>query len=209
MKKKYKFIAYIIASAFLILNIFQVNALSDEENSLDKTKYTQTQLNTVLSIKWLFTLYYNIIWEWAPKSYKYIKLNFKNIEANTPIYEALQKWVYYDLIKNKVVDLNLSRNASEGLFNTMLTANFWESFSYERKGLTLNKFLDIMQELKDSSLDSNNNSTTSNSYKIEEASNFPILNDVYLKLRFNHYNSASFNDEELLRWAIKWMADAT
>jgi hypothetical protein len=35
--------------------------------------------------------------------------------------------------------------------------------------------------------------------KITDVSNFSILNDVYLKLKNNHYNSNMFVDEDLIR----------
>lgn len=206
MKKNFKLSFLIVISLFIVGFSW---AQAATKNYLDKSIYTQTQLDSNLTVKWLFYLYYNIIWDWIAPSYKYIKLDFNNVETWSSIYDALQKWVYLDLIKNKAVEINLDANASEDIFNKMLSANFWETFAATpKKILTLWKFLDIMQELRNSDTQSQE-STGSTNYAIENVKNFLILNDVYTKLKTNHYNSDSFKDEDLVNWAIKWMVEAT
>lgn len=46
-------------------------------------------------------------------------------------------------------------------------------------------------------------------YPITTISNFAILNDVYEKLKVNHYDSAKLRDEALIQGAAKGMAEAS
>ncbi|MDD2486744.1 MAG: S41 family peptidase [Candidatus Gracilibacteria bacterium] len=207
MKRNIKLVLIIVISLFFV-NLGQVDASSGDY--LDRARYSKNQINSALTVKGLFQLYYNIIGEGISPGYKYIKLNYKNVEKGTNLYDALQKGVYLDLIKNKDVTINLDANATEDIFNKMLNVNFNETFkAIPKKILTLGKFLDIMQELKDISQTEDKVSSDSSVYPIENVSNFPILNDVYLKLKANHYDSESFKDEDLMNGAIKGMAEAT
>jgi hypothetical protein len=59
-----------------------------------------------------------------------------------------------------------------------------------------------MQELKDLTEKQNEeaiNEAKIDSLSIQNTINFPILNDVYLKLKLNHYDSNNFTDEQLVR----------
>jgi hypothetical protein len=49
-----------------------------------------------------------------------------------------------------------------------------------------------MKELRDAS------AITTVNYDIEGATNFPILNDVYTKIRALHYDSAKIKDSQLV-----------
>lgn len=211
--KTFKKIAISIFTAFILLVNINLLEAKKIDNYLDKANYSEVQLKNTLTVKWLFILYYNIIWEWIPDTYKFIKLKYKNVNENTLIYDALQKWVYLDLIKNIEWDLWLSKKATEDVFNRMILKNFWQEFEANKtKEITLDKFIDVMQELKDLTEKQNEeaiNEAKIDSLSIQNTINFPILNDVYLKLKLNHYDSNNFTDEQLVRWAIKWMVDST
>lgn len=181
---------------------------------INRNSYSETQLKSSLTTKGFLFLYFNMIWEGLPSSYKYIKLEFKNIIPNTAIYEALQKWVYLDLIKNKPITLDLDKKVTEDLFYKMIFSNFEQVIDYTPgKELTLKKFFDTMENVKAQSVinQAKENQDISVVYQqdITNISNFPILNDVYLKLKNNHYDSSKFKDEELIWGAIKWMAEST
>ncbi len=204
----------ICLSIFIIFNNFCFVSAQEDFNFLNKNSYSESQLQKTLTINWLFILYFNIIWEWLPDSYKYIKLEFLNIKPNTSIYNALQKWVYLNLIKNKKIILNLNKHATEDGFYKMVHSNFEIDIEYSSwKKLTLSKFFTVMEyllEISNHNEEYNEENVDNKIYKkITDVSNFSILNDVYLKLKNNHYNSNMFVDEDLIRWAIKWMVDST
>lgn len=184
---------------------------------LDSKNFTQTQKLKNLKIKWLFILYFNEIWEWIPDSYKYIDLKFLNVPKDSTIYDALQKWVYLDLIKNLKIDLNLDSTATEWLLYRLVKKNFDAELIYEaNKPLKLGYFIQVMNELKNLWKEEMDMSNIDNSWseqynwiEIENADNFNILNDVYSKIKNDHYDSDKFKSEDLLRWAMKWIAEAT
>jgi len=65
--------------------------------------------------------------------------------------------------------------------------------------VTLDYFLQAMSEIKDYSSQSDVSDQTKETYEIEKVSNFPILNDVYYKLKNLHYDSDKLKDEDLVR----------
>ena len=104
MKTFKKIAISLFTTLILVVNINVLEARKIE-NYLDKSNYSEAQLQNTLTIKGLFILYYNLIGEWIPETYKYIELKYKNLDKSSLIYDALQKWVYLDLIKNKEGDL--------------------------------------------------------------------------------------------------------
>lgn len=179
---------------------------------IERQQFTEVQRSKDLTVKWFMILYFNEIGEWIPESYKDIALKFYNVDPNTPIYDALQRWVYLWLIKNRPISLGLSEYMTESVFNRFIKENFELVFDYKANtNLKLGLFLDIMAELKtESGWDTSSwTPQKSTKYELEDVSNFPILNDVYLKLKNQHYDSSEFTDENLIRWAIKWMVDST
>ncbi|EKE28914.1 MAG: CtpA [uncultured bacterium (gcode 4)] len=208
MSKLMKKISIIL---LLILSTSLVNADDTKVwDYLNNQNFTESQKDKNLTMQGLFLLYFNAIWEWIPESYKDIELKFKNINKWTPIHDALQKWVYLDLIKNRPIDLQLSKTAPQSFFAKLIKTNFDLDLKYDTSSpIKLRYFLDIMSILKDASNAPDPTWTpVTNNYEIENISNFPILNDVYQKLKSQHYDSSKFKDEELIHGAIKWMADA-
>ncbi|EKE28134.1 MAG: CtpA [uncultured bacterium (gcode 4)] len=196
----------------IILSTSLVNAADDNKvwDYLDNQKFTESQKNKNLTMQWLFLLYFNAIWEWIPESYRDIELKFKNVSKWTLIYDALQKWVYLDLIKNRPIDLQLNKTAPQSFFAKLVKANFDLDMQHSSNSpIKLRYFLDIMYVLKNESEPQEPAWTPITwAYEIESVSNFPILNDVFKKIKTQHYDSSKFKDEELVQWAIKWMSDA-
>lgn len=211
--KYFLFLIFFVFSFFL--NYFPVEAVENTEPYLSRQNFTDKQKTRNLTIKGLFVFYFNSIWEWIPDSYKYIDLKFLDVQRDTKIYDALQKWVYLDLINNKPIELWLNRLATQDFFAKLIKNNFeLLLISEPNTPLTLDYFLRAMSEIMVLSSTPEDNieiDTTplDSQYEIEKVPNFPILNDVYLKIKSLHYDSEKFKDEELLAWAIKWIAEST
>ena len=56
--------------------------LSEQNGLLDISKYSESSLEKTVTIKQLFYIYFSVIGEDIPESYKYIKLNFTNVVPN-------------------------------------------------------------------------------------------------------------------------------
>lgn len=175
--------------------------------------------NRPLTFGGFLTVYFNSVAEYEniPESYKYITLNFRNIEKNTPLYAALQKWVYMGFFKNLSIDLKTTELATPDQFVRAVESNLGQKIEVENPNgaLTLKSVLDLLAELYQGPWDTTMGSWAITDdislgafYPVTTVSNFAILNDVYEKLKYNYYDSAKLNDEALIQGAAKGMADS-
>jgi len=103
----------------------------------------------------------------------------------------------------------LDKTATEEAFAKMIKTNFEEDIAYNKNtGLKLRTLIYTLNNLNDKK-QAEIEASQQPEYAINSVSNFPILDDVYQKLKNNHYSSDSFRDETLIQGAIKGMAEAT
>ena len=164
----------LIILSFLILTI----SFSKAENFLNFGEF--------------FTVYFDTIWSDIPPSYKYIKLNFKNINQTWKIYTALQKWVYMDFLPNQNIDLNLNQKITQKQVSILIKSNFDIDIQYSSWWVTIDRLLDILLQLQES--DFQNISTQDQ-----------IMEHVYDTLQSNYFYENALKDEVMNYWAIKWM----
>lgn len=207
-----------LVSLLIFLSLF--GSAFAETKTIDYTNissYPVGSENRPLTSEGFLTVYFNAVadYEGVPESYQFTQLNFRNIKSGTPLYAALQKGVYMDFFKNLPIDLRLRDIATEDQFSRAVISNLGiEIQSTPKKTLTLKKLLDtlatIYQPLDEPTVDSTSTTINIGSvYPITAVSNFPILNDIYTKLRYGHYDSTRFSDEELIEGAAKGMAEAS
>ncbi len=176
--------------------------------------------NRPLNFGGFLTVYFNSIaeYEGIPESYKYIRLNFLNVGENTPLYQALQKWVYMGFFKNLPIDLKASELATPDQFARAVESNLGQKVELgSSTTLLLKTVLDTLAHLYEPQpLDSRSNTWTLTEdinigtfYPITTIPNFAILNDVYEKLKYNYYDSTKLNDHILIQGAAKGMAEAS
>jgi hypothetical protein len=91
----------------------------------DIASYPAGSENRPLTFGGFLTVYFNSIAEYEniPESYKYIGLNFRNVEKDTKIYRALQKGVYMGFFKNIPIDLKTNELATEAQFARAIESN--------------------------------------------------------------------------------------
>lgn len=120
--------------------------------------------------------------------------------------------------KNLSIALKTTELATEQQFARAIESNFGQKVEQVGdKTLTLGTVLDILKQLyQEQPIDSIYDTGTVMQnidigalYPINTVSNFAILNDVYEKLKYNHYDSAKFQDEILIQGAAKGMAEAS
>lgn len=139
-----------------------------------------------------FTIYFNTIWSNIPKSYKYIKLNFKNIAHTWKVYDALQKWVYMDYLPNQNIDLNLSKKITQKQVSMLIKSNLEIDIQYLSWQVTPDRLWNILLELQ--------NQNFQNISTQDE-----IMNHVYNTLESNYFYKDALKDDIMSYWAIKWM----
>jgi len=170
---------------------------------LNLKQYSATQLKNTLNFQGFFTLYFSIVGENLPKSYQYIGLKFKNVAKDTPLYGALQKGVYLNYIQNKSISLPLKTSVTEDTLARAITENFDLKYDYETGSvLTLQEFLETMQDLR-AYLANEETAKGQPEFAVASASNFYILNDAFLKLKYEYLSGSTLKDEDLIAGAIE------
>lgn len=207
---------------FLLLSlsgVFAKTAMAMDYRDL--SSYPAGSENRPLNFGGFLTVYFNSVGEYEniPESYQYIALNFRNVQKDTLLYKALQKWVYMGFFKNLPIDLKATELATPEQFTRAVESNLGQKIEQIGTGrlLTLKAVLDTLGQLyKEPSLDPKNNTGATTEtidigtfYPITTISNFAILNDVYEKLKYNYYDNAKLRDEALIQGATKGMAEAS
>lgn len=142
-----------------------------------------------------FTIYFSTIWPDTPKSYKYIKLNFKNLAQTWKVYESLQKWVYMDLFPNNNIDLKLRQKITQKQVSMLVKNNFGIDIPYSSWWVSVDRLWNILLQLQEADFQ---NITTQDQ----------IMDHVYNTLQSNYFYENALKEENMTYWAIKWMVKA-
>lgn len=159
--------------------------------------------------------YFNAIGKNLPQSTTYIEVKYTNIKPGNAFYEALQKGIYMDFIKNAPIKLErLSSPITEGILNQMIVQHFGVDIGLDAtKKLDRQKMIDIVLslptffELKSKPYVSQAVDITT--LPLSQVDGFTVFNNVFWKLKKDHYDSDSFNTKDLLYGAIDGLTKAT
>jgi len=154
-----------------------------------------------------------------PESYKYIKLNFKNLDEKNKNYENIQKLVYINVIPNKNVILNLKSKLNAYYFFQIVNYTTWFDFITEKNKEILKsrnvKYSDLVMinEILAQEKKYKENQITKDDYSFfqtdEEKSKFQIYLDVYNTLLSDYYNSDDLVKIDLIYSSINWLTNWT
>ena len=147
------------------------------------------------------------LWEniQVPSSYKYIELYYKDVEKETELYDALQKIVYLGKLPNKVwlVKPNAQLSAQK-------VAHLLQKIASYNIDIIVKPNLTVADE---QSIESNFqklpflfSDTSFVQWNADIQQKLLILEDVYNSLKTDHIDWQNFTDEQLIDWAIKWLA---
>lgn len=169
--------------------------------------FTQTYASLELPRKEVFKFLWDNIITNIPKSYKYIELNYKDLDKSSPNYDSLQKMVYYDLIENKSVNINLNNKISLFVFYSLLEKQTWYDFVTEDNKELLKKLYVTNEDitLVKNFLNKNKDIKSLNSLFLSN-NNILIFNDVYNTLINDHYDSEKIDKQNLIYSTIEWLA---
>lgn len=151
-------------------------------------------------------LYFSEFFKDIPSTYRYIDLKYVDVLEETILWDALQKLVYLDKIKNdksyiyknkeissyefyllanKILDLNIEINKDTLLNRKLELSDFSYVEKYYQKVQQANKVTTVLWDKEG------------------------IFNDVYNSLINGHYDKADFDKEDLIDSAIEWLANWT
>lgn len=154
-----------------------------------------TKAEYFLNFADFFTVYFDTIWADIPQSYKYIKLNFKNINQDSKVYPSLQKWVYMDLMSNQNINLHLNQKITQKQVSILIKSNFGIDIQYLSWWVTLDRLSDILSQLQQSNFQDINTQDQ-------------IMQHVYDTLQSNYLYKDAIQDDIITYWTIKWMVNS-
>lgn len=165
-------------------------------------KYAYLDRTKTMTVKEYFTILFDVLAEYenVPKSSGYVELKYLNVAKGTHLYSSIQKGVYLDLIENGKYSLPLRKTANEAMFGKMLERLTGEKVTVTaKKALTYGVLFDTIGDLYDQIPEEG----------VDQASNYGLFNDAYLKLKNEYYDASKVGETELVRGAIEGMAAVT
>lgn len=213
-KLKMKKLNLIIILLFSLLSINITNATIEESNIIIKEETKIVSIEESITRQEAFE-YLGVLIDEIPNSYKYIHLNYKNIEPSSKIEDALKKIVYLDRLPNSNIDLKLEEK---------ITA--LEFYSFAIKFLNL-WFFELDEEILGARWVSNEDLIyIRDSYYVfwekEEEAQITIsptesslwthewvFSNMIETIKNYHYDKDNFNEDDLIYWALQWLANAT
>ena len=166
-------------------------------------RYSGIDRSSTMDVETFLTTAFSVIgdFESVPKTSRYIELRYSNVSTGSEAYAALQKGVYLDLIDNVAKPLPLKATVTEGVFARLLQRATGDTIDTDpNKPLTEGVLLDTLADLYDKGTPKEDAS---------DVENFPILNDVYDKLRSEYVDPSKVEKVDLIRGAIEGLATAT
>lgn len=167
------------------------------------SKYAYLDRSKSMTFKEFATIAFDVFAEYenVPKSSKYVELQYRNVPKGSHLYSSMQKGVYLNLIENARVSLPLNKTVTESAFAMMLERLTGEAVSVTPgKALTYGALFDTISDLYAQEAEADG---------VDQAENYDLLNDAYLKLKNEYYDASKVPSGELVRGAIEGMTEAT
>lgn len=135
----------------------------------------------------------------VPASAEYIKLNYSNVVKNSYQEKVLQKVVYLNLLPNTAIQFPFTQTISETTAAALIRK--FDGLIYtdtQGKNLTeekMNAMINFVKTHKNNDVEIR----VSHDYEITQNKEFDIMDDVYKKLLYQHYNNSSFDKKKLIQ----------
>ncbi len=163
-----------------------------------------------LTMKQFLITYFNYIGQDLPSSYRFVSLNVKWAVRGTYFYEALQKGIFMGLLDSNSGNINGNSIVTEGIMAALVKRNFGIVLSVEKNvPLTKIRMSNLLRSVPTYFEFQAGKIGYGQAYSVNTIWNFPVFDDVYQKLKNNHYDALSFDDKTLVQGAIKWLTEAT
>ena len=199
---------WLIASFLLTTAVAQPVLIYADSNTSEEAINWDREITREESMIFMFSYIKEI-----PKSYKFIKLFFKDTEEWTRLYDALQRAVYYDIIENKPISIHPKKSISAyyfyTLFNRISGIEFWINKDNIKKIKNIKTTLRDVKSVKTlfERLDEREATITKYAdWQWEQKLN--ILMDVYSTILEGHYDRESIKKDKMLYSAIEGMVNS-
>ncbi len=203
----------------LILTIL-ISSFFSTSNALKIIIWDKVQENVIIkktssaevSTEKVFETYAKVFASNLPESYRYINLNFKNINKNDKIYSSLQKLIYTDLLPNSTITINSKAKFSKKLFYWFANNFAWkqifklnpESANLYVTESDLEKLIKKIEKRKRIAK-KNEEIKTKKKEKIFEEK-VERMYDVFETITKKHYSSSEIDKNKMIDTAIEGMA---
>ena len=204
---KIKLSVLIVASLLLLgINFWTTQAIE-----ITGTKLTIVNTSEDIKVtRWNIFNFYADYYSWKiPDSYKYIKVNYLDIDNWTKLEKSLQKLIYLDLIENPYKNLGKENELKAWAFYRLSEKILWIKV----------EDIESEEELKNRNTDNNDIQIMTNflwdqTIKLETKSSnkdvkqkIAILKDIYETIIWKHYNKDNFDEWKILDSAINWITN--
>lgn len=203
----------IISSVIIFTSLFPyLNAFSFSDSSIKITVIdTKNEIQKSISKSDIFNFYASFF-DWKVKdSYKYIKLNFRDIPKDSDLEKSLKKLVYLGLIENPSLKLKPEDSIDAWSFYKIsekvldiVVDNSISKTELKNRDVSIDD-LKIVKNIYNSSSISISDDLTNSELQIKLA----IMQDVYNTIKNQHYSKDTIKQWDLIDWAIEWIAKWT
>lgn len=219
MKNIKKILSIIVLATLLSINLSITNAIDIPWNNITIINISWTGADLEIEAKtedtitrWdilnFFANYYN--WQ-VPESYKYIKINYKNVKSWSILEDSLKKLIYLNLIENPHKSLDKDGQLTAWWFFRLSEKILWikiidkETESELKNRNTSNQDIRAVRDFTWNTTIGIDTKTNNKDIKQKLA----ILNDVYTTIVSWHYDKDILDEWDIINWAIEWIAEWT
>jgi hypothetical protein len=138
-------------------------------------------------------------------SYKSIKLKFRDLKADTPLYQAFQRLVYLDLIKNSTSSLAPKKSINALSFyklaGKVIDLEIASTIpNLEKRNATIGDLQLIKDKIEEKKIENEKGDITLSD---DISQKREMLIDIYNTLITSHYNKENLNSDTLLYTAME------
>jgi len=159
------------------------------------------QAESLLNYEDFFIQYFEDLGQEVPPSYQYIELNYKNLDQNQKLHQALQKGVYLNFIPNAEVNFPWNEFITQKTAAQLIQKNFNIDIEHNPNGYVTDTRLNII--LRNIEIEKRAR-TIDVDFTIQEK----IMQDVYKTLSTYHINAENLDIQKMEYGAIKGMTRA-
>lgn len=183
-------------------NNIKINIKPTEKLSLHTTTVDREEV---------FNFYAKLFRDYTYSSYKYIALEYKDVEKWTKLYDSLQVLVFFWMLENKPANIfpekNINAYSFYALSEKILGIEILEKNDYKRlskRDASINDMIYIRNKFEEETKTLKN---ISGNKQLEQKK--AIFEDVYNTLSTQHYDKDNNSKEKLLENAIIWLTQWT